>query len=123
MGAKRVEDLVAWQLGNELRSKVYAITAIGGPADDWKFRDQLRDAVSSVTRNLAEGFGRYRHREFAQFLSIARGSLFEVSETLRDGVARGYWTTDSVAELQILSKRTTAAVSRLMRYLRTHPDR
>ena len=112
MGTKRVEDLVVWQLGDELRRKVYAITAKGEPANDWKFRDQLRDAVSSITRKIAEGFGRYRHREFAQFLSIARGSLFEVSETLRDGVSRGYWTAESIADLQALSKRTTAAASR-----------
>ncbi len=123
VGAKRVEDLVAWQLGNELRDRVHALTAGGEPAADWKFRSQLRDAVSSVTRNIAEGFGRYRHREFAHFLSIARGSLFEVSDQLRDGVSRQYWTSEAITELLGLCNRTTAALTRLILYLKANPDR
>ena len=123
MGAKRVEDLSAWQLGNELRDRVHALTAEGRLAEDWKFRNQLRDAVSSVTRNIAEGFGRYRHREFAHFLSIARGSIFEVADHLRDGVSRKYWTQEVVAESLGLCNRTTAAVTRLILYLKAHPDR
>jgi four helix bundle protein len=62
------------------------------------------------------------HREFAQFLIIARGSLFEVSEHLRDGVARGYWSPDGTRTVQDLCNRTIAAVTYLIRYLRTHKD-
>jgi four helix bundle protein len=79
--------------------------------------------ASSVTGNIAEGFGRYRHREFAQFLRIARGSLYELSEHLRDGIARGYWEVDTVTELDALSRRTAAALTRLIKYLLEHPDR
>jgi len=92
MGARRVEDLIVWQLSDELRQKVHAITADGPVIHDRRFRDQVRDAASSVTRNIAEGFGRYRHREFAQFASIARGSLFELRDLLRDGAVRKYWS-------------------------------
>jgi four helix bundle protein len=62
VGAKRIEDLVVWQLGNELRKKVHALSANAVVAGDWRFRDQLRDAASSITRNIAEGFERYRSR-------------------------------------------------------------
>jgi four helix bundle protein len=54
MGAKRVEDLVIWQLAEELKTIVYELTEAGPAARDWKFRDQLRDAMGSVTRNMSE---------------------------------------------------------------------
>ena len=119
VGARRVEELAVWQLGDELRTKIHSITAIGPAARDCRFRDQIRDAASSVTRNIAEGFGRYRHREFAQFLSIARGSLFEVKDHLRDGVARRHWNTAAAKELDDLCNRTIAAVTYFIRYLRS----
>ena len=123
MGARRIEELNAWQLANELRDQVHALTAERRSVDDWNFRNQLRDAVSSVTCNIAEGFGRYRHREFAQFLNIARGSLLEVTDHLRDGVSRRYWTSERVAEPLALCRRTMAALTRLIVYLKTTPDR
>jgi four helix bundle protein len=122
MGAKRVEDLVVWQLANQLRVQVHAMTAHSPAHDDGRFCSQLRDSASGVTRNIAEGFGRYRHREFAQYLSIARGSTFEVADHLRDGVARHYWSAESVNDLHGLCNRTIAALTRFIRYLKNHKD-
>jgi four helix bundle protein len=122
VGARRVEELIVWQLGNELREKIHALTATGLAAGDRKFCDQLRDSASSVTRNIAEGFGRYRHREFAQFLSVARGSLFEVADHLHDGIARRYWTDTQAEELISLCNRSIAAITHFVRYLRTHEN-
>jgi four helix bundle protein len=123
VGAKRVEDLIVWQLADELRVRIHSLTGSGPAARDWKFRDQLRDAASPSTRNIAEGFGRFRHREFAQFLRYARGSLFEVSDALRDGIVRDYWTAESVKDDLILCKRTTKAITRFIDYLGGSPDR
>jgi len=50
MGAKRVEDLIVWQLANELKIKVYDLTETGPASKDLKFRDDLRDAASSTTK-------------------------------------------------------------------------
>jgi four helix bundle protein len=120
--AKRVEELAVWRLGNELREKVHAITADPPISNDFRFCNQARDAASSITRNIAEGFGRYRHKEFAQFLSISRGSVFELVDLLRDGVSRQYWSQERVSGLDGLCNRTISALTHLIRYLRTHPD-
>lgn len=123
MGAKRVDDLVVFQLANELRRRIHEITATETIRADRRFCDQIRDAASSSTRNVAEGFGRYGHREFAQFLSIARGSVFELQDQLRDGVSREYWKASDVDDLHALCNRTIAAITHLIRYLKTHKDR
>jgi len=49
------KELVVWQLADELRILVFALTENGQAAHDLKFRGQLRDAVSSVGRNLGRG--------------------------------------------------------------------
>lgn len=71
MGVRRFEDLVAWQLTDQLRRDVYAFAAREPACRDFKYRDQLQDAISSACRNTAEGFGRCHHREFRRFLVIA----------------------------------------------------
>lgn len=120
MGAKRIEDLVVFQLADELRQKVHARSAMHPATHDRRFCDQFQDAASSATRNIAEGFGRYGHREFAQFLTIARGSVFEVQDLLRDGAARGYWPASDVEDLHALCNRTIAAITHLVRYLKAN---
>jgi four helix bundle protein len=119
--ARRLEELTVWQLADELRGKVHERTSQGSCVRDFRFCEQLRDAASSVTRNIAEGFGRYRHKEFANFLGIARGSAFELSDILRDGVSRRHWSGEQVADLLLLTNRTIGALTSFMRYLQHHP--
>jgi four helix bundle protein len=62
---------------------------MGPAAKDFKFRDQIRDSPSSVTSNIAEGFGRYRPAEFGRFLNIARGPLTEIHNRCAMGTTAG----------------------------------
>ena len=116
-GVRRYEDLVAWQLAYELQREVFALTATGPVARDFKFRDQIRDSSASAARNIAEGFGRFRPREFARFREIARGSLTETHNHLRDGRDRGYFTAAEQSHLALLAGRSAIATTRLIRYL------
>jgi four helix bundle protein len=77
MAVRDFRELVCWQLSNELKLEVLAFTATGPCSSDFKYRDQIRDSAASAPRNIAEGFGRFRHREFARFLEYARASLME----------------------------------------------
>jgi four helix bundle protein len=89
----RIDDfrnLVVWQLADELRREILAFTDTGPASRDFKYRDQIRDAIASVCRNTSEGFDRFRPAEFARFLEFARGSLGEVQDCLLDGRDRKY---------------------------------
>jgi four helix bundle protein len=63
MGVRRFEDLVVWQLAHELQEEVFAFTAMLPTLRDVNYCDQIRESTRSVTRNIAEGFGRYEPRE------------------------------------------------------------
>lgn len=43
---------------------------------------QMRRAAVSIPSNIAEGKGRYSHRDVVHFLYQARGSLFELETQL-----------------------------------------
>jgi four helix bundle protein len=115
--ARRIEDLVAWQLAFELEREVFAFTAKGAGWRDIKYREQIRDASASAARNTAEGFGRFRPTEFARYLEIAHGSLDETKSHLHAGLSRGYLSEEEHRRLMRSAIRALAANVRLMKYL------
>jgi four helix bundle protein len=117
MGVRRYADLVAWQLANELKKSVYALVDGTTAASDRKFCDQIKDAAASGPRNLAEGFGCYRHPEFARYTRIAKASLVETHHHLGDGIDRGHWSPQAAAPLHELADRAVGACVRLLAYL------
>ncbi|HEX2344845.1 MAG TPA: four helix bundle protein [Vicinamibacterales bacterium] len=124
MKIKDHKKLIAWWLANELRKRVMAFTGRPPAARDFEFRDQIRGASRSVCRNISEGFYRYKHKEFANFVSIAKGSLGETQDALEDALQSGFVTREEFDEMWQLSKRCMAAVNGLHFYLRTtkEPD-
>ena len=82
--------LEAWQLADELRRRIIAVTARAPARADGRFCAGIRDAIGSVCRNLAEGFKRYHHRQFAFFVRAALGSLCETDDQLEEALQKGY---------------------------------
>jgi four helix bundle protein len=117
MGARRYQDLDAWRLANELKREVYALIENSPAREDRRFCDQIKASASSGPANLAEGFGCYRHPEFARYVRVARASLLETHNHLGEGTDRRYWSPTEAGRLQALADRATGATTRLMRYL------
>lgn len=74
---------------------------------DREFVSQALRSANEACRNLAEGFGRFTHTEFGRFVVIARGSLFELLDSLDEAEAKGY--VDS-AERKDLEAHVMAAI-------------
>lgn len=114
MGVRDFRDLVCWQLSYELKCEVLAFTATGPASRDFKYRDQIRDSAAAAPRDISEGFGRFRPREFAHFLEFARASLMETQTSLIDGRDRGYLPTALYTRLANLARAALKATTNLM---------
>src|SRR5262245_3767655 len=120
-GAKRYQDLVVWQLADQIRVLVFKLTQRECFARDLKLHSQTEDAVNSVCRNIAEGFA-CKHKEFARFLEISRRSLNELSDSFRTAQLKRYVTAHDYEPIWRLTHRLYPAFARLIRYLQTTPD-
>jgi four helix bundle protein len=117
------EEIVGWQLANELKRSVYAILRRSRVKSDVKFCDQIRESARSAPRNISEGFWRHRPREFARYVSIALGSLGETRNHLRDALDQDYMTNEEFEELTALASRAIATLIGLHTYLSTCDDK
>jgi len=75
-------NLQAWKAAMTLVKNVYQATRSFPPEEMYGLTAQMRRAAISVPSNLAEGAARTGKKEFAQFLSIAKGSLSELETQL-----------------------------------------
>jgi four helix bundle protein len=116
-GVRRYQDLICWQLADELESLVFELTETGPASKDFKLRDQIRDSSSSATRNMAEGFGRFLPAQHANFLRVAKSSLFETHNCARAGFNKGYFSGTDKDRMQRLCGRSGKAATELIRYL------
>ena len=71
-------DLNVWKEGHKLVVSVYRISKSFPKAETYLMVDQMRRAASSITANIAEGFGRQTMKEKLQFYYQAQGSLTEL---------------------------------------------
>src|SRR5215467_6368391 len=118
-GARHFRELVCWQLSNQLKLEMYRFADLEHVKSDFRFCSQIRDAAASAPRNIAEGFSRRSHADFARFLDVARGSLAECQNHLQDAVDRRYLDASEFEKLNTLSERAVGAVARLQSYLRS----
>ena len=111
------KDLVAWKKGMALVKSIYAVVKQFPKVEQYRLVDQLTRAAVSVPSNIAEGFGRATNKDFAHFLSQARGSLFEVETQLLIAKDLGF-VEDVTPELE-LSAELGKILSGLIRKLTT----
>ncbi|WP_439185456.1 four helix bundle protein [Carboxylicivirga taeanensis] len=76
------EKLEIWHLSRQLVKRVYQTTQIFPENEKFGLTNQLRRACVSISSNIAEGSGRFSHKERARFIEIAFTSLLEVLNQL-----------------------------------------
>lgn len=75
---KSFTDLKAWKEGHKLVLLIYQITKDFPENEIYLLTSQIRRAASSITANIAEGFGRKSYKEKIQFYYKSQGSLNEL---------------------------------------------
>lgn len=90
MKSSNYKELKVWQKAMDLTVAVYKLVKLLPKEETYALSDQMRRAVVSIPSNIAEGQGRNSDKEFIQFLSIARGSLWELETQIEICLRIGY---------------------------------
>lgn len=73
----------------DFATDVYRLTKLMPKSEEYRLIAQLVRAAASVPANIAEGNARASRKEYAQHISIARGSLAEAETFLLLAVRAG----------------------------------
>jgi four helix bundle protein len=114
--AFRFEGLDVWKRAVELAGQVYALTKKLPRTEQFGLIDQIRRAAVSVSANIAEGSARDTEKDFAHFLNISRGSLFELVSHFEVAVRLGYLPKSDVSEI----KSQATEIAKMLSGLRKH---
>src|SRR5262245_52930464 len=114
MPVRDFQDLLCWQLANELSCEVFAFTSKEPASRDFKFCDQIRDSAASAPRNISEGFGRFKPGPFAQYLGWARASIMETQSSLIEARQRKFVSEALGSRLSNLAAAARRVTTKLM---------
>ena len=113
------EDLIIYQQSRELAKRIYEITRQGEFKHDFRFVQQIRSAVGSISDNIAEGFERQGRKEFLQFLYIAKGSCGELRSQINRAFDVQFIDKNTYDVLYSDIKKLGAGIHNMIQTLRT----
>ncbi len=109
------EKLETWQKAIAFADLVYDMTR-NFPADErFGLTNQMRRAAISISSNIAEGTARNSRNDYARFLEIATGSLFEVVSQSFIGERQGFISKDNFQRLYTAADEQGKMLSGLRR--------
>ena len=111
--------LSTFKLGHALVILTYQKTQHFPVEERYGLVSQMRRSAVSVPANIVEGCARFSNKEYVRFLEYAFGSLRELSYHIQLSRDLGYLGSDAYEELDVLSRRTSAALAALIRVRRT----
>lgn len=71
-------EIPLWKEAVDFAAEVYIFCEQGKLKTDFRMKDQLRAAASSISNNIAEGFEYDNNKVFIRFLTYSKGSAGEV---------------------------------------------
>ena len=113
------ERLEAWKQALALSKVVYQVTTSFPDDERFGLTSQMRRAAVSAASNLAEGCSRSSRQDFARFVEIATGSLFEVVGQIEIARSQGFGSEAVWGDLRNRAAELTRILSGLRRSLLT----
>ena len=98
-----------WVDSVDLADMVYSLTDTFPRTEVYGIVSQMQRAAVSVPSNIAEGCGKDSSLDFARFLAIALGSLYELETQVEIAYRRGYLSEENyysaINKIESLQKR------------------
>ena len=94
------ENLLVYKKARVLVKDVYNLQREFPREEKYELGDQIRRSITSVTSNIAEGYGRESIKEKIHFLEIAFGSLIEAFSQLQNAQDLEYIKQQKVEDIR-----------------------
>ncbi len=111
------KDLIAWRRAMELTKAAYLLARMLPREENYALADQIRRSSVSIPSNIAEGYGRTGSKEYARFLSMARGSSYELETQIILCVDLGYIQEADTVKAIGLCKEVARILTRILQSL------
>jgi len=115
----RFEELEVWRKAADFSAGLFALAEELEQRKCFRFAEQLRASVLSITNNIAEGSGSLSKTDFAGFLNIARRSLFETANILMILSRNGYLRIDGISQFLAALEEESRMLLAFIRTLRS----
>lgn len=111
------EKLEVWTEAVRFADLVYALTRSFPEQERFGLTNQMRRAAVSVSSNIAEGSSRGSRTEFARYVEIATGSVFEVVSQASIGRRQGFLSQEAYRQLYEAAEKQGKMLSGLRKSL------
>jgi len=111
------EKLDVWHKAIEFADTVYSVTKDFPNDERFGLTNQMRPAAVSISSNIAEGTSRSSRGDYARFVEIATGSLFEVVSQSVISKRQGFLSEGDYARLYAAAEEQSRMLSGLRRSL------
>ena len=111
------EKLDVWQEAIQFANAIYKITKKFPERGRFNLINQIRRAAVSISSNIAEGSSRTSRTDFARFVEIATGSLFEVVSQTKIAVNQGFLSQSDYRQIATAAEKQCRMLSGLRRSL------
>jgi four helix bundle protein len=117
MNYKGYKDLECYKEARKLRMYISDLVKSFPKDEKFLLTAQVVDSSRSITRNMAEGYGRYTFTDTRNFFIIARGSITETMEHLTTAFDEKYISDDELKngeeKCELVFKLTNGYISYL----------
>lgn len=113
------KQLRVWQKSMDLTVEIYSLVKNLPKEETYGLSDQMRRAAVSVSSNIAEGRGRLFEKDFFWFISISRGSLYEVETQLELCERLNYINNTQTSKAKCLIVEISKMLNALAKILNT----
>jgi four helix bundle protein len=113
-----LDNFELYCLTRQFRVKTYRVIKQLPTEEKYCLGTQMRRAAVSVTNNIAEGHGRWYHRENIRFCRTSRASVGELIDDFNACLDENYGNAELVDELKNDARQLIARINSYIAYLR-----
>jgi four helix bundle protein len=115
----KFEKLAVWQKAIDFADLTYTLTSTFPSDERFGLTSQMRRASVSVSSNIAEGSSRNSNADFARFVEIGTGSLFETVSQAFIAKRRGFVNDAGFQRIYTVAEEQGRMLSGLLNTLRS----